>query len=221
MNDHFPQRPLRQAVLLALTLLAGACTPVEALWTPADTPRDVTVERAESAAWLPATRNRLAPADTAQLRRLIEELGEPPRTRVTIALPTGAEQHQAVPVVRALAGFGVDPANITVARQLGGDAGPVRGIAVTAELYAAVPPRCPDWRRTVMDDNSFRPSSNFGCANANNLAVMLADPGDLAAPRRLGPADGAAQEAAVDRYKTNKVTPLKASSTVLTGASQQ
>ncbi|MGY0713684.1 CpaD family pilus assembly lipoprotein [Azospirillum argentinense] len=221
MNDYFLQRPLRQAVLLALTLLAGACTPVEALWTPADTPREVTVERAESVARLPATRNRLAPADTAQLRRLIEELGEPPRTRVTIALPAGAEQDQAVPVVRALAGFGVDPANITVARQPGGDAGPVRGIAVTAELYAAVPPRCPDWRRTVMDDNSFRPSSNFGCANANNLAVMLADPGDLAAPRRMGPADGAAQEAAVDRYKANKVTPLKASSTVLTGASQQ
>lgn len=226
MNDHFPQRPLRQAALLALTMLAGACTPVEALWTPADTPREVTVVRAERAAQLPiaqlpATRNRLAAADTAQLRRLIEELGEPRRTRVTISLPADADQSQAVPVVRALAGFGVDSSNITVGQQPRGDSAAVRGIAVTAELYAAVPPRCPDWHRTVMDDDSFRPSSNFGCANANNLAAMLADPGDLVAPRRLGPADGTAQEAAVDRYKTNKVTPLKSSSTVLNGTSQQ
>ncbi|WP_042695544.1 CpaD family pilus assembly lipoprotein [Azospirillum sp. B506] len=226
MNDHFPHRPiprcpLRQAALLALTLLAGACTPVEALWTPADTPREVTVLRAERSARLPATRNRLATADTAQLRRLVEELGEPRRTRVTILLPADAEQSQAIPVIRTLAGFGVDPSNITVGFQPRGDSVPVRGIAVTAELYAAVPPRCPDWHRTVIDDNSFRPSSNFGCANANNLAAMLADPGDLVAPRRMGPADGAAEEAAVDRYKTNKVTPLKASSTVLTGTSPQ
>ncbi|CAO3433133.1 CpaD family pilus assembly lipoprotein [Azospirillum endophyticum] len=221
MTDSFPHPPLRQAALLALTLLAGACTPVEALWTPADTPREVTVERAERTARLPATRSRMAAADEVQLRRLIDELGEPRRTRVTISLSPGADRGRAVPVIRALADLGVDPANVTVDPAPGGGDMPARGIAVTAEVYAAVPPRCPDWRHTVMDDNSFRPSSNFGCANANNLASMLADPGDLVAPRRMGPAVGAAQEGAVDRYRTDKVTPLKASTTVLTGTSQQ
>jgi type IV pilus biogenesis protein CpaD/CtpE len=54
------------------------------------------------------------------------------------------------------------------------------------------------------------PSSNFGCATAVNLGLMVASPGDLAAGRSLEPADGKPAASAVARYLDDKVPPLPA-----------
>jgi pilus biogenesis lipoprotein CpaD len=49
---------------------------------------------------------------------------------------------------------------------------------------------------------------DLGCANTSNLAAMVADPRDLLEGRPLGPADGAREIGAVQRYRTDKVRPL-------------
>ncbi|CAN0599270.1 unnamed protein product, partial [Laminaria digitata] len=64
-------------------------------------------------------------------------------------------------------------------------------IKVVLGRYIVIPPDCPDWTKPADGDSANRRSSNFGCANAVNLGLMVADPGDLVRGRTAGPADGA------------------------------
>ena len=48
----------------------------------------------------------------------------------------------------------------------------------------------------------------WGCATYTNLAAQLAHPQDIVKPEWLGPADAAVAASAVQRYQTERVTPL-------------
>ena len=48
----------------------------------------------------------------------------------------------------------------------------------------------------------------MGCANAANLAAMLADPADLESPRAAAPAMGPAPLLPIERYQTGKPLAL-------------
>lgn len=93
-------------------------------------------------------------------------------------------------------------------------------IRIVLGRYIVVPPDCPDWTKRADGDSANRRSSNFGCANAVNLGLMVADPGDLVRGRTAGPADGAT---AARRYKAYReggekkspaITPLVIQSSV-------
>lgn len=91
------------------------------------------------------------------------------------------------------------------------DAGVAPGegdIAVTARHIRAAVAGCPDWRRANLMDISEQNSSNFGCATADNLARMVADPRELSSGRALAPASGSHAAAAAERYRTDQVKPL-------------
>ncbi|MGD9895416.1 MAG: CpaD family pilus assembly lipoprotein, partial [Dehalococcoidia bacterium] len=55
--------------------------------------------------------------------------------------------------------------------------------------------------------------SNYGCADAHNLGIMVADPADLTRGQDEGSTDGTASVLGIQRYRTGKVTPLKDSDT--------
>ena len=80
---------------------------------------------------------------------------------------------------------------------------------VTVGRYMVIPPNCPNY----MSNSTFNPrnlaSSNFGCATAVNLALMVADPGDLLQGRAPSPADGATMASAVARYRAGEITELQ------------
>lgn len=67
--------------------------------------------------------------------------------------------------------------------------------------YEVTVPGCPDWRKPGIADFSNKESTNFGCANAMNLALMLADPGDLSRGDSSNVADGARAAMAVKQYQ--------------------
>ena len=71
-------------------------------------------------------------------------------------------------------------------------------------------PGCPDWTRDPGYDPLNLPLSNLGCANAVNLGLMVADPGDLARTVPTSPADGTREAEAIARYRTDKVKQLEA-----------
>ncbi len=73
----------------------------------------------------------------------------------------------------------------------------------------AIPPDCTALSRpsTSLDDDG-RKSMEWGCATFTNLANQIANPRDLVAPQPLAPADGAVAASAMQRYETDKVTPL-------------
>jgi outer membrane protein OmpA-like peptidoglycan-associated protein len=85
-----------------------------------------------------------------------------------------------------------------------------RQVEVLIAADEVVLPGCPDWSREPGYDPLNLPLSNLGCANAVNLGLMVADPGDLATTLLTAPADGTREADAVARYRTDKVRQLEA-----------
>jgi pilus assembly protein CpaD len=72
--------------------------------------------------------------------------------------------------------------------------------------YQAIAPECStEWN----DMARARPGETwprFGCATANNLASMVADPRDLVAPRTMDAPDSARRQGVLDNYRQGRST---------------
>ena len=127
--------------------------------------------------------------------------GEPKQAAVRL----GERRRQAVMAFLELRRLRVLPLRI----EFGIDA-PVRGaVKVIVRRYVVTVPGCPDWtgRPGITFNNT--PSSNFGCATAINLGLMVADPGDIVAGRHPGLMDGEFIARSIERYRKGETTPLK------------
>lgn len=81
-------------------------------------------------------------------------------------------------------------------------------VSVVVRRYLVTLPGCPDWSgRPGRTENNIT-SSNWSCATATNLGLMVADPSDLAAPQAPGPMDGDFAVLAIQRYRAGQMTPL-------------
>ena len=86
---------------------------------------------------------------------------------------------------------------------------PRDSVRVRIERYVVVLPPCPDWTKFPGTNYANTVHSNFGCATAINLGLMVADPADLASGRKIGPADGEYAAAAVERYRKGEIKPIQ------------
>ena len=84
-----------------------------------------------------------------------------------------------------------------------------RRVEIVLERYVVTPPACPDWSRKTGVDYANGPHSNFGCATAANLGLMIDNPRDLVEGRRLGPADGIHQAEGIVRYREGELPELQ------------
>ncbi|MDH3660097.1 MAG: CpaD family pilus assembly lipoprotein [Alphaproteobacteria bacterium] len=84
-----------------------------------------------------------------------------------------------------------------------------RRVEIVLERYLVTPPACPDWSRRSGIDYANKPHTNFGCATATNLGLMIADPRDLVRGRDLGPADGIHQADGIIRYRKGEQPELQ------------
>lgn len=69
---------------------------------------------------------------------------------------------------------------------------------------------CPSWRVPNMADSNVSQSSNFGCANEHNLAIMVADPSDLIRGKELDPASAEHTSNALNRYYRRTIEQAEA-----------
>ena len=81
-------------------------------------------------------------------------------------------------------------------------------VQVVVRRYALTLPGCPDWSKRPDYDYYNHTSSNFGCATASNLGLMVANPGDLVAGRKLEPADPYYNTFLMERYRRGDKVPL-------------
>ena len=93
--------------------------------------------------------------------------------------------------------------------EFGIDAPVGEAVKVIVRRYVVTLPGCPDWtgRPGISYDNAA--SSNFGCATAVNLGLMVADPGDIVAGRHPGLMDGEFIARSIERYRKGETTPLE------------
>lgn len=74
-------------------------------------------------------------------------------------------------------------------------------VTMMVGYYDVSVPNCPDHSKPTIGDFSNQPSSNFGCANAINLGLMVADPRDLNGSTAEGPNDATRALIPVDEYQ--------------------
>lgn len=95
-----------------------------------------------------------------------------------------------------------------VAYAAAGDGAAGDRVTVYIRRYVAVLPPCPDWSSVPAVDFNNQPMSNWSCATAVNLGMMLADPGDLVRGRDPGYADGEAAARTIEKYRKGKTKGL-------------
>ena len=204
--------PIRHVAMgAALALGLGACAPETSLYTPTQSPKEnkVTFVRLGHEVKFAANDARLAPGEADRLAAFLRRSAVGYGDRVSLILPergnAPALDARRQAVAMALANHGILTQPI----------GPIEGVAaapdsvlITVGRYVVTPPACPDWSKTPSYDAANRAGSNFGCASAVNLGLMVADPGDLAGGRPPGPGDGDQNTLAIQRYREDKTKDL-------------
>src|SRR5215467_10072418 len=185
-------------IAISLTLTLAACA---SDYSKSEAPNNLQVDSAETRIDL-----AFAPGSARLVRaNVIQELVNTGRIRtadrVTVAAsgpPALAEQRRAA-ISRELLRYGI------VA-----DASPLQTAAPNHAIlgvgrYAVTLPPCPNWSSPPNAEYTNAHISNWGCAAATNLGLMVADPADLVSGRTLGPAEGMPAVNAVQRYLNDRV----------------
>lgn len=118
--------------------------------------------------------------------------------RVSIDDPASEGRRAREAVAAAVAGYGLliaDQAPVTPAPVAPGT------IRVVVSRMTARVPGCPDWSFDPSVDFAQRTGSNYGCANAVNLAAMVANPSDLVRGQGGTGNDAAVSYKAIDTYR--------------------
>jgi pilus assembly protein CpaD len=190
-------------IVVALLPLLGGCAPGVAEYSKSEAPTRLRVDGAArdlEIAFAPGSTG-LATGEAERLDRLVAEGGIRPADRVDIAASGSPELAAArdAAISGRLLRWGIV-----------GDTVPLAGLPpdqaiVTVARYAVTLPACPNWSMRDPGDFTNAPASNFGCADAVNLGLMVASPADLAGGRTLEPADGMPAAQAVTTYLDGKV----------------
>jgi pilus assembly protein CpaD len=192
---------LRLAVL-PLMLALAACA---AEYSKSEAPDTLQVDGAETRLSIAFAHgsDRLAAGEAARLDRMAVAGTIRPADRVQVAAsgPPGLAERRAAAVSRELLRYGI----VAEARAL--DAVPANHAVVSVGRFAVTLPTCPNWSESLSADFTNALTSNYGCANATNLGLMVASPGDLVSGRSFSGPDAQPAAAAVQRYLTDRVKP--------------
>src|SRR5439155_14006518 len=121
------------------------------------------------------------------------------RVQIAAAGPPGLAERRAAAISSELLRYGI------VATALPIGTAPANRAVVSIGRYAVILPGCPNWSQSLRYEFTNALSSNYGCANATNLGLMVASPADLASGRPFTGIDGQPAVGAVQNYLNDKV----------------
>jgi len=214
--------PILIATALASVLAACDMQPdfnVRPDWTPTQAPKtnEVSVIHRDTVIPFAPGTARLGASEIAQLDAFVAHEGAD-RTHVSVVIgaatgPAALAEQRGREIQSRLARHGIE------APLLRGETArlAVNTVLVSVDRYVVTTPHCPDFSKSTESNYTNTPDSNFGCATAQNLGVMVADPADLTRGRDLGPQDGSQSVLAIQRYRLGKVTPLTGGSSTSGG----
>jgi pilus assembly protein CpaD len=188
--------------LLVLAMLGGCSTWQEGY---TDKRNDVSLVRMTHDIAFVSGDARLTAASAADLHRFLADQGVSYGDTVTI--DTGATPAALAGQRRAVLATMLAKEGITVAAASAPYGATPR--ADTARLvigrYLVTPPQCPDWRKPSDRDYGNTQSSDYGCASATNLGLMVANPHDLIEGRGYAGPDAELAAKAVQQYHADAV----------------
>jgi pilus assembly protein CpaD len=186
----------------ALPLLLGL-TSCAAEYTKSEAPTQLRVDGAESRVELAFAGGsaRLAPGEAGRLDSLVLAGNIRPADRVLIAVsgPPSLAERRAAAISGELLRYGI------VAQTLALDTVPANRAIVSVGRYAVTLPTCPNWSQSLSWEFTNAYTSNYGCANASNLGLMVASPADLVSGRPFTGIDAIPAVSAVELYYTDKI----------------
>lgn len=207
-----------RGMVMAVVLFTAACSADTTFWSPAASPKvnKVTLTHLTHDVMFAANTVDIDSNALAGLQAFLDrqQVGYGDRVYVVAASanPDPVATRRAEGVSGLLARQGLS-ATVLANAEWAGVPASGNGVRVLVHRFVVVAPRCPDWRKPAKADYGNTQASNFGCADAVNLGMMVADPRDLVEGRSMGGASGDAAAAAVKRYRDGKVMPLDASGT--------
>ncbi len=152
----------------------------------------------------------LSPAQADALSTLVEAWRTAEGGAVTVQAPVGGPDPRAVSYsgesARAfLVGRGVPASNIrVVGYEAKGD--PRAPLIVGFLRHTVDVPTCGRTWTNIAHSATNEVQPNFGCAVTANMAAQIANPGDLAGPRPLTPADAQRRDVVLDKYRKGELT---------------
>ena len=187
-------------VVLLLTFGLAACA---AEYSKSEAPAQLRVDSAD-------TRRELAFAtgsaylSPSELRKidgwvLSGSIRPADRVEISAAGAPGLAEQRAAAISHELLRYGV------VTQTLALDTVPANRAIVSVGRYAVTLPTCPYWSQSLdyVFTNAF--TSNYGCAAATNLGLMVASPADLVSGRPLTGTNAQVAVGAFQRYLTDRV----------------
>jgi pilus assembly protein CpaD len=186
-------------IVVSTFVLAGCVTD----YTKSEAPNNLRVDGTETRvdiSFAPGSA-RLAPGEAARLDQLVATGVIRPADRVTIAAagPSALAQRRAAVVSSTLLAYGI------VTDTLPGELAPPNRATIGIGRYTVTLPPCPNWSSPPGAEYTNAHNSNWGCAAATNLGLMVANPADLVSGRTMGPSPAQPAVNAVQRYMTDRV----------------
>lgn len=196
---------------IAVSILLGACQVPEGPPPPPKKVEVIELDSRHAVAFVPGSA-AVSEIEASRLERFARPLISDSTATVMVEIPRGVgdpllERDRAFNVVGALADRGITSRLVELP-----ESSPDH-VRVIVRRYTAVAPDCPDWETEKPNPYTNIASSNFGCATAQNLSVMIDNPADLIEGRDAGDARGDSNTGAVQRLRTRTTPALTAPST--------
>ena len=150
---------------------------------------------------LNAARNDVDPRSENDLRQITADYLANGSGSIALS-SSGNDRNVTTRVSDRLVALGVPADHIMITGDSGPQAGPQARVSFVR--YHADPQPCGNWSESLAITYENRPSRNFGCATQHNLAVEVADPHDLVAPKTLEPGDAIRSLAVLDKYRQGR-----------------
>lgn len=216
--DAAPGKNILRAVSVLAVLLAGSCAaPTNDATVFADGLRNhpITVAPHYQSIHVAFSDSSagLSPEDGTEMAAFVEQYLSRGDGAISISAPRGPNSSAAIAYFgEQLAHMGVPRSRILVGTHdtASGDG----RVEIGYIVYAARADSCGNWSVDAEDTANNLPMPDFGCSVQHNIAAMVADPRDLAAPRGMDAGDATRRETVVGTYE-------KAQSTGTTKSSEQ
>lgn len=193
----------RLLLCLCLGLALAGCTPPAAEWSDVQAPKRLRIDFVRlqhAAAFVPGSAD-LAEGEAENLAAFLDQAELTGDDRVYFA-PARNDTLAAARVgqlTREISQRGIGAVTLPPEGDTAED-----HMMIFVERYVVTPPDCPNWTKPTFGDHSNTLPSNFGCADATNLGLMVADPRDLVIGRTLGPSQGEPAVYGYSRYRNDK-----------------
>jgi len=190
---------LRLVIVPLMLVLAGCAAEYSKTEAPAQLRVDGAGSRFEVA--FAGGSDHLTPKEAAKLDRMVLTGNILPSDRVEIGVagPPTLAQRRAAAISRELLRYGI------VAQASPLAAASANRAVVSIGRYAVSLPTCPNWSQPPAADFTNALSSYYGCADATNLGLMVANPADLVSGRPFSGANAQTASNAMQRYLTDRV----------------